>query len=76
MKCIKAIKESKYYKIGEIVRAKDTEAHEKVLSGYWMYIPKSEWKAETRKPVEVEVTEEKSTKTIAEKQLNRKKRTK
>lgn len=76
MKCIKAIRDSNYHKIGEIVRIKENEADEKVSSGYWMYIPKSEWKIETRKPVQVEVTESQPTKTIAEKQLNRKKRSK
>ena len=44
MKCIKAIKEGKYSKIGEILRIEDKDAHQKVDSGYWEFIPKSEWK--------------------------------
>lgn len=54
MKCLKATKEGKYSKIGDIIRISDSDAMSKVDSGYWAYIPKSEWKAETRKPVEKE----------------------
>lgn len=44
MKCIQATKETKYSKAGEIVRVKDSEANEKVETGYWKFINKSEWK--------------------------------
>jgi hypothetical protein len=44
MKCIKSIKELKQIKLGLIRRINDKEAESDVKSGYWMYIPKSEWK--------------------------------
>lgn len=67
MKCIKNTK------TGVIQRVDDRQADAKVGS-IWMYIPKSEWKAATRKPKPevVEVVEE----TISEKQLKRKKNVK
>ena len=67
MKCIKNIK------TGDIQRVDDRQAEAKVGST-WMYIPKSEWKAVTRKPKPevVEAVEE----TISEKQLKRKKNVK
>ena len=48
MKCIQAIKETKYTKVGDIKRVSDTEANEKVDTKYWKFISKSEWKG-TRK---------------------------
>ena len=61
MKCIKSIKETPNTKLGTILRVKDKEADEKVDRGGWVYIPKSEWKLQTRKPKQVEVsTEEKA----------------
>lgn len=67
MKCIKNTK------TGDIQRVDDRQADAKVGST-WMYIPKSEWKAATRKlkPEVVEAVEE----TISEKQLKRKKNVK
>lgn len=59
MKCIKSIKETKTYKVGDIVRVSDKEADVRVESGYWMYVPKTEWKEFSRKPVEIEKTDEK-----------------
>jgi hypothetical protein len=44
MKCIQAIKETKSYKLGEIRRTDDIDADQKVASGVWKFIPKSEWK--------------------------------
>jgi len=44
MKCIKSIKETKQNKLGVIRRINDKEAENEVKSGYWMYIPKDEWK--------------------------------
>ena len=44
MKCIQAIKETKYSKVGDIKRVSDQEANEKVDTKYWKFIPKSEWK--------------------------------
>ena len=48
MKCIQAIKETKYAKVGDIKRVSDTEANEKVDTKYWKFIPKSEWKSSTK----------------------------
>ena len=44
MKCIKAVKSSKYSDVGEIKRVSNAEAEEKVQTGYWVYVPKSEYK--------------------------------
>ena len=60
MKCIKAIKETKDVSVGTIRRVDDKTANNMVgLS--WAYVPKSEWKSQTRKskPKE-EVSEEKT----------------
>ena len=57
MKCIKAIKSGKYQEVGDIKRTDDLEAHQKVGSGYWEFIPKSEWKKYNRSSKE-EVKEE------------------
>lgn len=67
MKCIKNLK------TGDIQRVDNQQADAKV-GNTWVYIPKSEWKAATRKPKPepVEVREE----TISEKQLKRKKNVK
>ena len=73
MKCIQAIREGKYSKIGDIKRVDDTDAQEKVTSGYWKFIPKSEWKLATRKPVEAVNDQITDSVTISEKQLKRKK---
>ena len=48
MKCIQAIRETKYSKVGDIKRVTDQEANEKVDTKYWKFIPKSEWKSATR----------------------------
>ena len=80
MKCIKAIKQTKHYDLGEIRRTDDIDAEEKVSSGIWMYIQKSEWKMATRKPKEEVVAQVNDqitdSVTIAEKQLKRKKKSK
>jgi hypothetical protein len=76
MKCIQAIRAGKYSEIGDIKRVDDIDAQEKVTSGYWKFIPKSEWKLATRKPKEVvvEVNDQiTDSVTISEKQLKRKK---
>jgi hypothetical protein len=49
MKCIQAIKETKSYTLGEIRRTDNVDADQKVASGVWKFIPKSEWKLSTRK---------------------------
>ena len=76
MKCIKAVRETKYYRLGEIRRTNDVDAEEKVASGVWTYIPKMEWKAATRTKVEEPVVEAKEVKqlSISEKQLRRNKK--
>jgi hypothetical protein len=76
MKCIKCIRQTKSYDLDEIRRTDDQDAEEKVKSGTWKFIPKSEWKA-TKKPepkVEVlaEVSEQLTETTIADKQLKSK----
>ena len=67
MKCLKNLK------TGNIIRVDDKQA-DNMAGNTWKYIPKSEWKAATRKPKPevVEATEE----TVSEKQLKRKKNVK
>ena len=76
MKCIKVIKQSKSYELGEIRRMDDLEAEAKVKTGYWAFCPKSEWKSVTRKPKKVEVVVESQTEEISieEKKLKRNKK--
>ena len=80
MKCIKAIRATKYSAVGDIKRVTDLEANEKVDTGYWSFVSKSEWKLATRKskPEVVEAVNDQITDavTISEKQLNKKKRSK
>lgn len=59
MKCIKSIKDSYQGKLGEVKRVSNKDADERVKSGFWMYIPKSEYKSMTRIPKE-EKQEDKS----------------
>jgi len=81
MKCIKAIKETKYSKIGDIKRISDLDADENVSTGYWMFVPKSEWKTHNKSNV-VETTNEndkslkknQKTKTLDKKSKNSKKK--
>lgn len=58
MKCIKAIKSSKYSDVGEIKRVSNAEAEEKVQTGYWVYVPKSEYKQAPTPKTIVEDTNE------------------
>jgi hypothetical protein len=69
MKCLKSSK------TGNIIRVSDREAYNSTSE--WKFIPKSEWKAD-RRPAkkEVEVIVEVQEQTIAEKQLNKKKKDK
>jgi len=69
MKCLKSIK------TGNIIRVSDREAYN--ATSEWKFIPKSEWKAD-RRPAkkEIEVVVEVQEQTIAEKQLNKKKKDK
>ena len=69
MKCLKSSK------TGNIIRVSDREAYNSTSE--WKFIPKSEWKAD-RRPAkkEVEVVAEVQEQTIAEKQLNKKKKDK
>ncbi len=74
MKCIKVIKQAKSYELGEIRRMDDIDANEKVKAGYWKFVPKSEWKAATRKVKVNEVVNESTEElSIEEKKLKRKK---
>jgi hypothetical protein len=63
MKCLKAIKEGKYSKVGDIIRIPDKDAMSKVESGYWMYVSKTEWK-ESKKPLETENSDNKNGKSL------------
>jgi hypothetical protein len=73
MKCIKSIKASKTIEVGVIQRVDDVEAEARVKSTYWVYIPKSEWKAAQSKVEEPKVAVVAQEGTISEKQLKRKK---
>ena len=75
MKCIKCIKVAKGYDLDEVRRMDDIDANEKVKTGYWKFVPKSEWKAVTRKVKVNEVVSEQATEelSIEEKKLKRKK---
>jgi hypothetical protein len=75
MKCIKCIKLAKGYELDEVRRINDIDADEKVKGGYWKFVPKSEWKAVTRKVKVNEVVNEQPTEelSIEEKKLKRKK---
>ena len=75
MKCIKCIKQTKHYELDEIRRTDDQDAEEKVKSGVFKFIPKSEWKLATRKVKVAEVVTEQPAEelSIEEKKLKRKK---
>ena len=77
MKCIKCIRQTKTYDLGEIRRTDDIDAEQKVKSGNFKYIPKIEWKG-NKESVKVEVAEQTNEQpaetTIAEKQLKSKKK--
>ena len=79
MKCIKCIRQTKTYDLGEIRRTDDIDAEQKVKSGNFKYIPKTEWKGSkgsVKVKVEVadETNEQPAETTIAEKQLKSKKK--
>ena len=60
MKCIKALRASKDVEVGEIKRVDDKTANNMVGIS-WAYVPKSEWKSQTRKSKsKEEVSEEKT----------------
>ena len=69
MKSIKAIKESKTVRIGDMARLSDLDAEERVRLGSWMYISKAEYKKGTT--IEVtqskKIEEEKKEKTLSKK---------
>ena len=69
MKCVKSVRETKSSKIGDIVRISNNDANEKVSTGYWMYVPKKEWKEYSRKSNE---TSKETSKTIELKEKNKK----
>ena len=77
MKCIKCIRQTKTYDLGEIRRTDDIDAEQKVKSGNFKYIPKTEWKG-SKESIKVEVADEINEQpaetTIAEKQLKSKKK--
>lgn len=70
MKCLKSSK------TGNIIRVEDSQAYQ-MAGREWQYVPKSEWKADRRPAKKVEeVIVEVQEQTIAEKQLNKKKKDK
>jgi hypothetical protein len=71
MKTLKAIKATKHVEVGTIKRVSEKEADSDVRGGYWKYVPKSEWKSETRKQ---KPTEENSTETETKKQTSKTKK--
>ena len=77
MKCIKCIRQTKTYDLGEIRRTDDIDAEQKVKSGTFKYIPKTEWKG-NKENIKVEIADETNEQpaetTIAEKQLKSKKK--
>lgn len=64
MKTIQAVKQTKNVQIGQLKRVDEREADSEVRGGYWKYVPKSEWKSQTRTPKteETQPKEKKSTK--------------
>lgn len=48
MKCIKVIKGTNLYEMGTIQRVDEKLAEQRVSSGYWTFISKSEWKENGR----------------------------
>lgn len=51
MKCIQSIKQTKTVELGEVKRIDDADAEVSVKSGYWKYVPKSEWKKQNNPQV-------------------------
>ena len=68
MKCIQAIKDNNNYKKGHISRVENKDADLKVSTGDWKFIPKAQWKSETRGETPTVVTEEKPKKKKSKKQ--------
>lgn len=68
MKCIQAIKDNNSYKKGYITRVENKDADLKVSTGDWKFIPKSQWKVETRGETPVVVKEETTKKRKSKKQ--------
>lgn len=56
MKCIKCIKVAKGYDLDEVRRMDDIDANEKVKTGYWKFVPKSEWRVSKGKGKKEELT--------------------
>lgn len=75
MKTIKSIKATKQIQVGQIKRVTEKEADSDVRSGYWKYVPKSEWKSETGKQKTTDETtpESETTKQTSKKKNNAKK---
>ena len=66
MKCIKAIRASKDVELGTIRRVDDKTA-DNLVGLSWAYVPKSEWKAATRKSKPVEQVSEQTTEPVEKK---------
>ena len=74
MKCIKSIKATKNVEVGVIKRINDKEAESEVKSGYWKYIPKTEWKSDVKpsKQVNDQITDSVTTKEKSKKEKTKK----
>lgn len=73
MKCIKAIKQTNLHELGQIARVPDNLAHQRVTSGYWKYISKTEWKDAGRvEPIHAEPKQKKVKSDKEEKSYKRK----
>ena len=66
MKCIKAIKETKDVVVGTIRRVDDKTANN-MVGNFWAYVPKSEWKKETRKSKPTEQVIDQATEQVEKK---------
>jgi len=66
MKCLKNLK------TGNIIRVDDKQAYQ-MAGSKWQYVPKSEWKAAIRTPVEPEPVKVEEKEETTTKKLNRRK---
>lgn len=71
MKTIKVVRELKNQKVGDISRTSDKDADEKVMSGYYMFVPKSEWKKLVKQKVTDVETSKETEKPLKKNQKNK-----
>jgi hypothetical protein len=75
MKCIKTTKQFGRYALGHMLRVSDKDANQRVSTGYWTFIPKSEFKGSTgeKEVIHEEDTKKKKSKEVEKKSYGRKK---